>query len=119
MNNKSGFEEVGILVGRIVGLVCFLLCAFPFFVIGVYNKDSSEPINFWSGDTSLKDKVKDVKGYNTEMAGLYKKCAVCFLLNGILFVVFPIAGIVLCVFDCSVGIYLAYRIYKGILERYS
>ena len=76
------------MVGRIVALVCCLLCAFPFFVIGVYNKDSSEPINFWSGGTSLKDKVKDVKGYNTEMAGLYKKCALFFLLTGILFVVF-------------------------------
>ena len=107
------------MVGRIIGLVCFLLCAFPFLVISIYDKDSGEPINFWSGDTSLKDKVKDVKGYNTEMAGLYKKCAVCFVLTGILFVVSPVAGIVFAVFDCSVGIYLAYRIYKGILGRYS
>ena len=50
---------------RIIGLVCCLLCAFPFFVIGIYNKDSREPIHFWSGDVSLKNKVKDVKGYNT------------------------------------------------------
>ncbi|MDE7252054.1 MAG: hypothetical protein K2O32_03845 [Acetatifactor sp.] len=107
------------MVGRIVGLVCFLLCAFPFLVISIYNKDSREPINFWSGDTSLKDKVKDIKGYNTEMAGLYKKCAICFLLTGILWAVLPIAGIVLLVFNCSVGIYLTYRVYKGILERYS
>lgn len=57
--------------------------------------------------------------YNTEIAGLYKKCALFFLLTGILFVVFPIAGIGLLVFDCSVGIYLAYRFYKGILKRYS
>ncbi len=107
------------MVGRIIALVSCLLCAFPFFVISVYNKDSREPIIFWSGDTSLKDKVKDVKGYNTEIAGLYKKCALFFLLTGILFIVFPIAGTVLLVFDCSVGIYLAYRIYKGILGRYS
>ena len=107
------------MAGRIIGLVCFFLCSFPFFVISIYNKDSIEPINFWSGDTSLKDKVKDIKGYNTEMAGLYKKCAGCLLLTGILWVVFPIAGIVLSVFDCSVGIYLTYRVYKGILERYS
>ena len=46
------------MVGRIAALVCCLLCAFPFFVIGVYDKDSSEPIDFWSGDTSLKAKVK-------------------------------------------------------------
>lgn len=103
---------------RIVGLVCCLLCMFPFLVISIYNKDSSEPISFWSGDASLKDKVKDIKNYNTEMAGLYKKCALCFLLTGILFIVFPIVGIVLFVFDCTIGIYLAYRAYKGILEKY-
>ena len=73
------------MVGRIVGLVCCLLCAFPFLVIGIYNRDSIEPVNFWSGDTSLKDKVKDVKGYNTEMTGFYKKCAFFFLMAGILF----------------------------------
>lgn len=107
------------MAGRIAGFVCFLLCAFPFWVIGAYNKDSSEPIHFWSGDTSLKDKVRDVKGYNAEMAQLYKRCALFFLLTGIVFVVFPIGGIVLTVFACSVGIYLAYRVYKRILERYS
>ncbi len=106
------------MVGRIVGLVCCLLCAFPFFVISIYNKDSREPINFWSGDTSLKDIVKDIKGYNTEMTGLYKRCALFFLLTGILFVVFPIAGIILVVFDCSIGIYWVYRVYKRILEKY-
>ena len=106
------------MVGRIVGLVCCLLCAFPFFVFSIYNKDSREPINFWSGDTSLKDIVKDIKGYNTEMAGLYKRCALFFLLTGILFVVFPIAGIILVVFDCSIGIYWVYRVYKRILEKY-
>ena len=106
------------MAGRIVSFICFLLCAFPFFVISVYCKDSREPINFWSGDTSLKDMVKDVKSYNAEMAGLYKRCALFFLLTGILFVVFPIAGIILVVFDCSIGIYWVYRVYKRILEKY-
>ena len=107
------------MVGRIIGLVCCLLCAFPFFALSIYNKDSDEPINFWSGDTSLKDKVKDVKSYNMDMVGLYRNCAVFFLLNGILLVIFPVAGIVLLVLGCSVGIYLAYRVYRGILERHS
>lgn len=107
------------MVGRIIGLVCCLLCALPFFVMSIYNKDSDEPINFWSGDTSLKDKVKDVKGYNMEMARLYRNCAAFFLLDGILLIIIPIAGIVLLVLGCSAGIFLAYRVYKGILERYS
>ena len=107
------------MVGRIVGLVCCLLCAFPFLVVGIYDKDSSVPINFWSGDTTLKDKVRDVRGYNMEMAGLYKKCALFFLLAGVSYLAFPVAGIVLLVFGCSAGIYLAYRCYQGILERFS
>lgn len=60
----GGYE----MVGRIVGLVSCLLCAVPFLIISVYNKDSKEPINFWSGDTSLKNKVKNVQDYNKEMA---------------------------------------------------
>ncbi len=77
------------MVGRIISLVCCLLCSFPFLIISIYSRDSDEPISFWSGDTSLKDKVKDIKGYNVEMAGLYKNCAFFFGLNGILFVIFP------------------------------
>ena len=107
------------MVGRIVGLVSFLLCAFPFFIISVFNKDSAEPIAFWSGDTSLKDKISDMRAYNIEMAGLYKKCAMSFVLTGILFAMFPVAGIILLAFECSIGIYLAWKSYKKILARYS
>ena len=52
------------MVGKIIGLVSCLMCAFPFLIISVYNKDSREPINFWSGDTTLKSKVKNVVEYN-------------------------------------------------------
>lgn len=106
-------------MGRIVALVSCLLCSFPFFVIGIYNKDSKEPISFWTGDTTIKAVIKNVRGYNTEIAGLYKRCGLFFLLTGILFLLFPIAGIVLLLFSCSIGIYLVYRIYKGILRKYS
>ncbi len=45
---------------RIVGLISCFMCAFPFLIIGIYDKDSKEPINFWAGDTTLKTKVKNV-----------------------------------------------------------
>ena len=45
------------MLGRIIGLISCLMCAFPFLVIGVFNKDSKEPISFWSGDTTLKLKI--------------------------------------------------------------
>ena len=46
------------MVGKIIALVSCIMCALPFLIISVYNKDSKEPINFWSGDTTLKSKVK-------------------------------------------------------------
>lgn len=107
------------MIGRIIGLISFLMCAFPFFIISKYNKDSIEPINFWSGDTTLKSKVKNVKEYNKEMASLYKKAAVALLVTGIGFFILPVVGVVLLCFDCTVGIYLVYRSYKKILTLYS
>ena len=107
------------MVGKIVALVSCIMCAVPFLIISVYNKDSKEPINFWSGDTTLKSKVKNVKEYNIEMAKLYKNCAIAFLLTGIGFVIAPVVGIALLCFDRTAGIYVVYRFYKNILEKYS
>lgn len=44
-------------MGGIIGLVCCILCAFPLFVIGHYNKNSREPITFWAGDKSFKENI--------------------------------------------------------------
>lgn len=107
------------MVGRMVGLVSCLMCAVPFLIISVYNKDSKEPINFWSGDTTLKSKVRDVAGYNNEMAALYKRCATAFLISGIGFLILPFLGVIMICFDCTLGIYLMYRNYKRILSLYS
>ena len=96
------------MVGRIVGLISCVMCAVPFLIISIYNKDSKEPINFWSGDTTLKGKVRNVKDYNREMALLYKRCAIAFLITGMGFLVTPIVGVVLICFDCTLGIYLMY-----------
>ena len=41
----------------LIGFASCLLCALPFFIIGVFDKNSSTPISFWSGDQTLKDKV--------------------------------------------------------------
>lgn len=107
------------MAGRIVGLISCIACAIPFLIIAVCNKDSKEPIHFWSGDTTLKRKVKNVKEYNREMALLYKRGFVAFLVAGIGFIVAPIAGVVLMCFDCILGFYLMYKDYKRILNTYS
>lgn len=107
------------MVGRIIGLVSCLMCAAPFLIISVYNKDSKEPINFWSGDTALKSKVRNVTEYNSKMATLYKRCAVAFLISGMGFLILPVLGAVMVCSDCTLGIYLTYRSYKKILNMYS
>ncbi len=107
------------MVGRIVGLVSCLMCAVPFLIISVYNKDSKEPINFWSGDTTLKCKVKNVTEYNNKMAALYKRCAIAFLISGLGFLISLFPGVIMICFDCTLGIYLVYRNYKKILNLYS
>ncbi len=67
------------MFGKIIGLISCLMCAFPFFIIGIFNKDSKEPISFWSGDTTLKSKVKNVAEYNEKMAACIKS-ALLYLL---------------------------------------
>ena len=107
------------MAGKIIAMISCLYCAIPFFVVGRFNKDSREPIGFWSGDSSLKEKVKDIKNFNHEMARLYQKCAWFFVATGILFLVWTPVGIALLIFDCTLGIYLVYRCYKSILEKNS
>ena len=82
------------MVGRIVGPVFCLMCAVPFLIISVTKKDSKEPITFWSGDTTLKSKVKNVAEYN-KMAALYKRCAIAFLISGIGFLISLFLGVIM------------------------
>lgn len=105
--------------GKIVGLVVCLLCAVPFLIIGTFEKNSKEPITFWSGDKTLKSKVKDVTAYNLEMGMLYQKCAFAFMFSGICCLISLGFGIVIILLDCTAGAYLMYRSYKKILERHS
>lgn len=105
-------------MGGIIGLVSCLLCAFPFFVIGHFGKNSKEPVVFWTGDKSLKEKVKDVKGYNREISKLYKRCSLTFVVTGVLCLLPMYIGVICIVLECTIGIYIAWKAYKRILLRY-
>ena len=107
------------MVGGMIGLVFCLMCAVPFLIISVYNKDSKESISFWSGDTTLKSKVKNLTEYNYKMAALYKRYAIAFLISGLGFLISLFPGVIMICFDCTLGIYLVYRNYKKILNLYS
>lgn len=107
------------MLERIIGFVCCLMCSIPFLITSKYDKNSREPITFWSGDKTLKSKVVNVAEYNKEMCGLYGKCAGAFLLAGTGCMILPVIGYVMICFECTAGIYFMYRCYKKILERYS
>lgn len=108
------------MVERIIGMFCCLLCAWPFFIVSYFNKDSKEPMGFWTGDAKkIKSMVKNVKDYNCEMSHLYAKCSLAFVITGILFLIDTILGVAGVVFDCTAGIYIVWRLYKNILSKYS
>lgn len=107
------------MAGRIVGLITCLLCAVPFLIIAVFDRGSSTPISFWSGDKSLKEKVHNIADYNKEMADLYKKCAIAFGIAGAGWFIHFILGIIILLLECTVGIYFVYKKYKNILKKYS
>ena len=104
---------------RTIGAVCCLLCAFLWYGIPC-NRDSREPISFWSGEEEkLKATVRDVQAYNGEMARLYRKCSLACVLSGMLFLLLPLPGGISPGFGCTVGRYLVRRAYKKVLGKYS
>lgn len=107
------------MAGRIIGCICCLMCAVPFWVIAKYNKNSKDPISFWSGDTSLKDTVKNVPDYNREMAAVYNRYAWTFVAAAVGFLFHTLAGVAVLMLACTVGIFLVHRAYKKILQKYS
>ena len=106
------------MAARIIGFICYMLCAIPFWVIAKFGKDSKDPMSFWTGDTSLKGKVKDVAAYNREMAKVYTIYGWAYFAAAVGGAVHPIAGVVIMVLDL-IAIVFVYRAYKKILSKYS
>lgn len=108
------------MADRIIGAFVNLICAGTFFLLAYTGKLRSDPLNFWSGDDKrLKEIVKDVPAYNAELSKLYRKYAAVFLLASVLTAAYPPAGLVILFGNITVGLYLLWRKYKAILEKYS
>lgn len=107
------------MIGRIIGFFSCAMCALAFWAIASMGKDGKTPISFWSGDNSLKEKIRDVKVYNGKMAALYKKYALSFLVSGAGFFIHPIVGAVLISLVSLFGISIVYIQYKKYLDQYS
>ena len=106
------------MAGRIIGFICYFMCAAIFWSIAKFGKDSKDPISFWSGDTSLKGKVKDVAAYNREMAKVYAIYGWAYFAAAVGGAIHPIAGVAIMVL-ALVGIVFVYRADKKILAKYS
>lgn len=106
------------MAGRIISFICCFMCAAIFWSIAKFGKDGKDPISFWSGDTSLKGKVKDVPAYNREMAKVYTVYGWAYFAAAVGGAIHPIAGVVIMVL-AMVGIVVVYRAYKKILAKYS
>ena len=107
------------MVERIIIGICCILCAFPLLIIGKYDKDSITPITFWSGDNTLKEKVKNIKAYNEAMAKVYRIHGTAFLISAVASLIHPLLGIGLLLIVAVVGWVIDYKCYKKILAQNS
>jgi len=108
------------MLGRFIGFFCCMLCALPFFYLAWEGKQKdAAPLSFWSGDDTLKEKIKDISSYNAEMSGLYRYSALAFSASALLCLIHPMAGIILICVESTLGIFVMHKVYSHILKKYS
>ena len=103
---------------KIIIFMCAVLCAVPFFQIGYLNRKSDEPITFFSGDTTLKNRIGDIKAYNAAMGRMYCIYALVVLVTGLISFFNPEVAIVLLLIVCTLGLAVLYFKYKELLNKY-
>lgn len=106
------------MIGSVIGAICCLLCALPFYYVSYFGKNDSTPIAFWSGDESLDSRIKDVDVYNLKMSKLYKYYAHSYLLIGLMLFVFFKFAIGWLIFNCTGGLYLVWYWYQKYVHEY-
>ena len=96
-----------------------LLCALVFFFMTVFGEKYSEPINFWSGDATLKSRIKDLPCYNADMSVLYRVWAATWMIISIISLFSVTIGFFLLLANVSFGVYTIHHFCKRILSKYS
>lgn len=108
------------MADRIIGAFVCLICSGTFFLLAYTGRIRSDPLNFWSGDEKrLKEIVKDVPSYNKALSKLYNRYAFVFLLAALLTAIYPMAGLVVLFGNITLGLYLLWKNYKAVLEKFS
>ena len=104
------------MADRILVSLCCFLCAAAFFLLGYLCRVSSSPVPFWAGgEKKLKEAVKDVPGYNRKMGTAFRWYGAVWCLWGILGAFYPIAGTIGILLSCTLGLFLLYQRYRGIM----
>lgn len=103
---------------RIITVICTWMCAMPFLVIGYFSKTSSQPLGFFTGDNTIKDKVGNVPEYNKEMSAKFFRFGLALLIPVVASAIYPIAGVILECVVCVVGCIWLYIWHKKLLEKY-
>ena len=107
------------MAGNIICCLSFSLCGIAFILIALTKKNTTDPITFFSGDDTLKEKVNDIKRYNNQMSKLYTAYGLCFILTGILSFVNIFISLILIAIFLSLGLMVVYYSYKKILKENS
>ena len=94
-----------------------LICATPVYAIAFSGKNSKDPIPFFSGDKTLKDKIKNVKKYNIEMFKLYSFYATVNVLAAMSAIFITSLGSFILIFNSTFGLIPLYIRYKLIVKQ--
>ncbi len=108
------------MLGRFIGFFCCLLCALPFFYLSWEGKQKdAAPLAFWSGDDTLKDKVKDIPAYNAEMSRLFLCTACLFSAAAAFWLLHPLTGITALIVVLVFCTFVLHKAYILLLKKYS
>lgn len=107
------------MASSIICCMSFSLCGLAFILIGYTQKNSDNPITFFSGDDSLKVKITNMKRYNKQMSKLYVTYGSCFIFIGIISFLNIILSLILLAILLTIGLGGVYFSYNRILKENS
>ena len=102
---------------KIIMILCCVLCGLPFWLLATVGRKGKEPLNFWSGDESLKAKIEDVAAYNNAMGKMYFVYGSIFMLSAVLAFFSMAVAVTLLILNCTLGLFLIYKCYGRIVRH--
>lgn len=105
------------MAAKIIGCLVACLVSGAFFLVSMTGNDR-EPITFFSGDTKLRDRIRDIPSYNAEMKKVYRVYACVYLIAAVLFWLNSLYGFTVMVLNITVGLPVVYLVWRKTVKRY-